>query len=119
VSIIGRDKLTHEVTIEASSLFERESLRSSAVRNDRMRAIAIGVACVCIVLGWWTESLPNVSQKVPGLMLAAYGAAIVMLTLLGKDAMVKWMLIAAAVLLVVAYSLPMSFWRFVGLADKP
>jgi hypothetical protein len=28
------------------------------------------------------------------------------------------MMIGAAILLVVAYSLPMSFWRFVGLADK-
>jgi hypothetical protein len=83
-----------------------------------MRAIAIGVACVCILLGCWTASLPNVSQKIPGLMLTAYGAAIIVLTFLGKDPVVKWMLIAAAVLLVVAYSLPMSFWRFVGLADK-
>ena len=84
-----------------------------------MRAIAICVASACIFLGWWTASLPNVSQTIPGLMLTAYGAAIIVLTILGKDSVVKWMLIAAALLLVVAYSLPMSFWRFVGLADKP
>jgi hypothetical protein len=84
-----------------------------------MRAIGIVVACVCIVLGWWTASLPNASQKLPGVMLAAYGAAIVVLVFLGKGTAVKWMLIVPAVLLIIVYSLPMSFWRLLGLADKP
>jgi hypothetical protein len=83
-----------------------------------MRTIGIGVACVCIFLGWWTASLPNVSQKIPGIVLAGFGAAILVLTILGKDTVVKWMLIGAAILLLVAYALPMSFWEFLGLADK-
>jgi hypothetical protein len=83
-----------------------------------MRAIGIGVACLCIILGSWTASLPNASQKIPGLILAAYGAAILILTILGRNVVVKWMLIGAAVLLLVAYALPMSFWEFLGLADK-
>ena len=83
-----------------------------------MRAIGVGVACICIFLGWWTASLPNVSQKIPGIILAGYGAAILILTILGKDAVVKWMLIGAAILLLVAYALPMSFWKLLGLADN-
>jgi hypothetical protein len=83
-----------------------------------MRAIGIGIACVCILLGWWTASLPNASQKIPGLIMAGYGVAILILTILGKDAVVKWMLIGTAVLLLVVYALPMSFWKFLGLADK-
>ena len=83
-----------------------------------MRTIAIGVACICMFLGWWTASLPNASQKIPGIILAGYGAAILILTILGKDAVVKWMLIGAAILLLVAYALPMSLWEFLGLADK-
>jgi hypothetical protein len=83
-----------------------------------MKAIGIGVACVCLFLGLWTASLPNVSQKIPGLILVGYGAAIFILTILGKVGLVKWMLIATAVLLFVAYALPMSFWELLGLADK-
>jgi uncharacterized membrane protein len=83
-----------------------------------MRALGIGVACVCIFLGWWTASLPNTSQKIPGLILAGFGVAILFLTMLGRYAVVKWILIGAAVLLLVAYALPMSFWEFLGLADK-
>jgi len=83
-----------------------------------MRTIAIAVACICIFLGWWTASLPNASQKLPGIIMAAFGVAILVLTFLGKDAIVRWMLIGSTVVLVIAYALPMSFWRFVGLADK-
>jgi hypothetical protein len=83
-----------------------------------MRTVGIAVACICILLGWWTASLPNASQKLPGIIMAAFGVAILVLTILGKDTIVRWMLIGATILVVVAYSLPMSFWRFVGLADK-
>jgi hypothetical protein len=38
--------------------------------------------------------------------------------MLGKVGLVKWMLIGAAVLLFIAYALPMSFGEFLGLADK-
>jgi hypothetical protein len=83
-----------------------------------MRTIGIVCACVCIVLGWWTASLPNTSQRLPGVILAGYGATILILTILGKATVVKWMLLGAAILAFVAYALPMSFWRFLGLANK-
>jgi hypothetical protein len=81
-----------------------------------MRAIGIVSACVCIFVGWWTASLPNVSQRIPGILLVGYGVVILVLTMLGKDTVVKWTLLGSAALVLVAYALPKSFWRLVGLS---
>jgi hypothetical protein len=41
---------------------------------------------------------------------------ILVLTMLGKDTVVKWTLLGSAALVLVAYALPKSFWRLVGLS---
>jgi hypothetical protein len=84
-----------------------------------MKAVGIAVALGCMFVGWWTASLSNPSQKIPGLVLVGYGFAILALALLGKNAVLKWFLVGPAVLLIVLYSLPMSFWQWVGLAKGP
>ena len=83
-----------------------------------MKAIGIIIALVCMLLGWWTASLPNASQKLPGYIMVGYGIGVVALVLLGRDKLLAWILIGTGVLLVVAYALPMSFWEFVGLAER-
>ena len=82
-----------------------------------MKVIGIAVALVCIFLGWWTASLPNVSERTPGRLIVAYGLVILVLSLFGKGEVVRWILLATGLLLIVAYSLPMSFWGFFGLGD--
>jgi 4-amino-4-deoxy-L-arabinose transferase-like glycosyltransferase len=83
-----------------------------------MKAFGIIVAIICILLGWWTASLPDPSQRVLGKIVAVFGVAILLLSLLGRERITAFLLIGTAILLLIAYMLPMSFWQSVGLAER-
>ncbi len=83
-----------------------------------MKAFGIIVAIICILLGWWTASLSDPSQRVLGKIVAGFGVAILVLSLLGRERITAFLLIGTAILLLIAYMLPMSFWQSVGLAER-
>jgi Na+/H+ antiporter NhaB len=86
-----------------------------------LKLVAAAIVLICFVLGVMAASLPNARQPIFAAFLFGYGATVLILiglsfTRLG-DVALKWFLIVTIGLVVIAYALPQSFWRVVGLKD--
>ena len=84
-----------------------------------MKTFGVIVALISMFIGLWTAALPNVSQKLPGYLLVGYGVVVLILALIGRDTLLKILLAGTAILVLVAYALPMSFWERAGLVERP
>lgn len=87
-----------------------------------MRIIAVIIAVGALLLGWMAMAMPNARQPVFGAILIGYGVVTLLLAACASAAPVgntvlKWFLIVTTGLTVIAYALPQSFWRLVGLRD--
>jgi hypothetical protein len=87
-----------------------------------VRIIAIVIALGCFLLGTMTASLPNARQPVWAAILFGYGAITAALVAfsfaypVGKT-ILEWFLGLTILVTAIAYALPQSFWRLLGLRD--
>ena len=84
-----------------------------------MRSVVIVSAALLALVGFLASAAsPNPSDHLAGKVLIAIAVGFALLAWFGPPKVTAWVFCGSIALVVVAYSLPMSFWRAVGLADK-
>jgi uncharacterized membrane protein YedE/YeeE len=84
-----------------------------------LKSIVIISAVLLALLGFFASATsPNPSDHLVGMILFAIAAGFVVLALYAPPQVTASVYFGAIALVVVAYSLPMSFWRAVGLAKE-
>jgi hypothetical protein len=81
-----------------------------------VKAIVIVSAVLLALLGLLPS--PNPSDQLAGKILIAIAAGFVLLALYAPTKVTASIYFGALALVVIAYSLPMSFWRMMGLAKE-
>jgi len=84
-----------------------------------LKSIVIISAVLLALFGFLAAATsPNPTDHFAGKILIAIAAGFVMLALFAPPRLTASIYFAAVALVIVAYSLPMSFWRSVGLAEE-
>ena len=82
-----------------------------------MKSVVIISAVLLAIVGFFASATsPNPSDHLAGKVLIAIAAGFVVLAFYAPPKVTASVYFGAIALVVVAYSLPMSFWRSVGLA---
>lgn len=85
-----------------------------------MKTVVIISAVLLALVGYLASAAsPNPSDHLAGKVLIAIAAGFILLALFAPPKVTAWVYFGAIALVIVAYSLPMSFWRSVGLAKEP
>lgn len=85
-----------------------------------MKSIVIVSAVLLALLGFLASATsPNPSDHLAGKVLIAIAGGFVLLALYAPPKVTVSIYFGAIALVIVAYALPMSFWRAVGLAKAP
>ena len=84
-----------------------------------MKALVIFSAALLAFFGFIASATsPNPSDHFAGKIIIAIAAGFVLLALLAPPKVTAWIYFGSIALVIVAYRLPMSFWRAVGLAKE-
>ena len=84
-----------------------------------MKSIVMISAVLLALVGFFASATsPNPSDHLAGKLLIAVAVGFALLAWLAPPRVTGWIFYGSVALVVVSYSLPMSFWRAVGLADK-
>jgi hydrogenase-4 membrane subunit HyfE len=84
-----------------------------------LKSVVIVSAVLLALIGFFASATsPNPSDHLAGKVLIAIAAGFVVLALCAPPKITASVYFGAIALVVVAYSLPMSFWRAVGLAKE-
>ena len=84
-----------------------------------MKTVVIISAVLLALVGFLASATsPNPSDHLAGKVMIAIAVGFALLAWLAPPKVTAWVFFGSIALVVVAYSLPMSFWRAVGLADK-
>jgi hypothetical membrane protein len=82
-----------------------------------VKSVVIVSAILLALVGFFASATsPNPSDHLAGKILIAIAVGFVLLALYAPPRVTASVYFGAIALVIVAYSLPMSFWRFVGLA---
>ena len=85
-----------------------------------MKALVIGSAALLALLGWFVSaSSSNPSDVLAGRIFIAIAVAFVLLAMFAPVRLTAIIYFGSIALVIIAYSLPMSFWRMVGLGKSP
>jgi hypothetical protein len=83
-----------------------------------VKHVVIVSAALLAALGFLASATsPNPADHLAGKIIIAIAAGFVALALFAPPRITAWIYFGAIALVVVAYSLPMSFWQAVGLAE--
>ena len=84
-----------------------------------MKSVVMISAVLLALVGFFASATsPNPSDHLAGKVLIAVAVGFALLAWFAPPKVTAWIFYGSIALVVVAYSLPMSFWRAVGLADK-
>jgi hypothetical protein len=84
-----------------------------------MKSVVIVSAVLLAIVGFLgSATSPNPSDHLAGKILIAIAIGFVVLAFYASPRVTAFVYFGAIALVVVAYSLPMSFWRTVGLAKE-
>jgi hypothetical membrane protein len=84
-----------------------------------VKSVVIVSAILLALVGFFASATsPNPSDHLAGKILIAIAVGFVVLALYAPPKVTASLYFGAIALVVVAYSLPMSFWRAVGLAEE-
>ena len=84
-----------------------------------MKSVVIVSAILLALVGFFAAATsPNPSDHLAGKVLIAIAAGFVVLALYAPPKMTAVVYFGSIALVIVAYSLPISFWRAVGLAKE-
>ena len=84
-----------------------------------MKIVVVVSAMLLALIGFLgSATSPNPSDHLAGKVLIAIAAGFILLALYGPPKVTASIYFGAIALVVVAYSLPMSFWKMVGLAKE-
>ena len=87
--------------------------------NAALKTIVIVSAMLLAMLGFIAGATsPNPSDHLAGKVIVAIAAAFALLAWFAPPRVTAWVYFGSIALVVVAYSLPMSFWNAVGLAKE-
>lgn len=85
-----------------------------------MKGVVIVSAVLLAIVGYLASAAsPNPSDHLAGKVLIGIALGFVLLALFAPPRLTAWAYFGAIALVIIAYSLPMSFWRSVGLAKGP
>jgi hypothetical membrane protein len=84
-----------------------------------LKSVVIVSAVLLALVGFFASATsPNPSDHLAGKVLIALAVGLVLLALYASPKVTASVYFGAIALVIVAYSLPMSFWRSVGLAEE-
>jgi len=83
-----------------------------------IRIVMISAALLALLGFFAAASSPNPSDHLAGKILIAIAAGFALLAWFAPPKVTAWIFFGSIAIVVVAYSLPMSVWRAVGLANE-
>jgi hypothetical protein len=101
------------------NIFADRSSSAGATGDADLKSVVIVSAILLALVGYLASATsPNPSDHLAGKVLIAIAAGFVALALYAPPKVTASVYFGSIALVIVAYSLPMSFWRAVGLAKE-
>jgi hypothetical protein len=84
-----------------------------------LKALVIVSAVLMGIVAWFASATsPNPSDHFAGKILMGIAAGFVALAVFAPPKITAWVYFGSIALVAIAYTLPMSFWRMVGVAKE-